>query len=57
MWESPTVSPITNYIDGRDHSQYILEQTKMGYAPHDFRVAPGAFDLESSTAFVEPARH
>ena len=22
--------------------------------PHDFRVAPGSFDLESSTAFVEP---
>ena len=22
--------------------------------PYDFRVAPGGFDLESSTAFVEP---
>ena len=26
----------------------------MAAFPHDFRVAPGSFDLESSAAFVEP---
>src|SRR5258706_2982871 len=54
MWENPMVSPIINYINGwSDHSQYMLDWFEDA-GPYDFRVAPGGFDLESSTAFFEP---
>ena len=57
IWEIPTVSPIINYINGVV-TVSILERFEDGRGvralPHDFWVAPGSFDLESSTAFIEP---